>query len=72
MGDKYTIHFIGEEKSGCNGNGHVGGIVLNGSHIHEGCYDAIGSLCFNESSTEYRGVQDLLYDGEQFFQISNC
>ena len=30
-----------------NGNGQGGGVAINGGHTHQGCTDAIGSMCFN-------------------------
>jgi hypothetical protein len=30
-----------------NGNGHGRSIALDGGHTHQGCTDAIGSMCFN-------------------------
>jgi hypothetical protein len=30
-----------------NGNGQGGGVAINGGHTHQGCSDAIGSMCFN-------------------------
>jgi hypothetical protein len=30
-----------------DGKGHCGGVAINGGHTHQGCSDAIGSMCLN-------------------------
>jgi len=30
-----------------NGNGHRGGVALDGGNTHQGCTDAIGKMCLN-------------------------
>jgi hypothetical protein len=30
-----------------DGNGHSGGVALNGGHTHQGYTDVIGKMCFN-------------------------
>ena len=32
-----------------NGNEQVRSVAINGGHTHQGCTDAIGSMCFNPS-----------------------